>query len=55
MICIHAIYSSEVGDKIVDGWNETYCPGEDTLICEAIRRLDKILVETLEGMYLAHH
>jgi len=31
--------------KAVGGWNEKYWPGEDTLICLAIKRLGKRLIE----------
>lgn len=36
------------------GWNEKYWPGEDTLICFAIKRLDKKLIEALD-VVVCHH
>jgi len=36
------------------GWNEKYWPGEDTLICLAIKRLGKRLIEALD-VVVYHH
>jgi len=36
------------------GWNEKYWPGEDTLICFAIKRLGKKLIEALD-VVVYHH
>ena len=36
------------------GWNEKYWPGEDTLLCSAIRRLDKKLIEASD-VVVWHH
>lgn len=38
----------------VGGWNEKYWPGEDTLTCLAIRKLDKKLVEASD-VVVYHH
>jgi len=38
----------------IDGWNEIYWPGEDTLICLAIKRLGKRLIEALD-VVVYHH
>jgi cellulose synthase/poly-beta-1,6-N-acetylglucosamine synthase-like glycosyltransferase len=40
--------------KEVGGWNEKYWPGEDTLICLAIKRLGKKLVEASD-VVVYHH
>jgi cellulose synthase/poly-beta-1,6-N-acetylglucosamine synthase-like glycosyltransferase len=40
--------------KEVGGWNEKYWPGEDTLICLAIKRLGKKLVEASD-VIVYHH
>jgi len=40
--------------KEVGGWNEKYWPGEDTLICLALRKLDKKLVEASD-VVVYHH
>jgi cellulose synthase/poly-beta-1,6-N-acetylglucosamine synthase-like glycosyltransferase len=40
--------------KEVCGWNERYWPGEDTLICLAIKRLGKKLVEASD-VIVYHH
>jgi cellulose synthase/poly-beta-1,6-N-acetylglucosamine synthase-like glycosyltransferase len=40
--------------KETGGWNERYWPGEDTLICLAIRRLGKKLVEASD-VIVYHH
>jgi len=36
------------------GWNEEYWPGEDTLICLSIKRLNKKLIEALD-VVVYHH
>ena len=40
--------------KKVGGWNDKYWPGEDTLICLAMRRLGKKLIETPD-VVVYHH
>ena len=40
--------------KEVGGWNEKYWPGEDTLICLAIKKLSKKLVEASD-VVVYHH
>jgi cellulose synthase/poly-beta-1,6-N-acetylglucosamine synthase-like glycosyltransferase len=40
--------------KEIGGWNEKYWPGEDTLICLAIKRLGKKLVEAPD-VVVYHH
>jgi len=38
----------------VEGWNEKYWPGEDTLICRAIKRLGKKMIEAPEVVVFHH-
>ena len=47
------IARKEILDK-VGGWNEKYWPGEDTLLCLAIRKLGKKLVEASD-VVVYHH
>ncbi len=55
MIFIHVIsYARKAVIQEAGGWNEKYWPGEDTLMCLAIRKLGKKLIESSE-IVVYHH